>query len=185
MGKNKRRRSQANYSKLFHHSKIHLFFKISSDRRKMDSYNRRKDWKWCPFFSNLLLQFLLLGEKQSFWGLNYIYDYYINTYSSDSEKLKHLFYRKGKILWASLICLELPFWPKSAQKIWLTTSRFQERRKLSWKSCGFLKKICVFFLFILWKKKTFIFNFWFDSLNIDCQKIIWQRWISVWLSLQK
>ena len=73
MGENERRRSQANYSKLFYHPKIHLFFKIWSDRRKMDSYNRRKIWKWCPFLSNLLLHFLLLGETQFFWGLNYIY----------------------------------------------------------------------------------------------------------------
>ena len=73
MGENEQRRSQAKYSKLFYHPKIHLFFKIWSDRRKMESYNRRKDGKWCPFFSNLLLQFLLHGEKQSFWGLNCIY----------------------------------------------------------------------------------------------------------------
>ena len=33
------------------------------------------------------------------------------------EHFMDFFCRKGKILWASLICLELPFWPKSAQKI--------------------------------------------------------------------
>ena len=42
---------------------------------------------------------------------------FIKLHISYSEKLNHLFCRKGKILWASLICLELPFWPKSDQKI--------------------------------------------------------------------